>query len=208
MAMVHGLNLQGEVIPKEKLRGNVLKPKKGLTVRPGPPYICPECSKYRHRKVEFQSPHDLGRHRRFTHQILGQSSTALKSRRLTLENRIKAGEAEVASPQPKKEKFQCADCSQSFTTQRGLSHHATLSHRAPQEIVPDGSYGKENGIVRQTNGQAYGQNIADATAQALVISYATGVAKGVISAIAESHDFLARQLTERVARALLAETKR
>lgn len=241
MRLTHGMKRDGTPIPPERLKAirekqvkgqrsleaktkriETFKAKKKKTPQ-GPPYTCPECSKYRHRKVEFATPRELGKHRRFSHGVQGQSATALKSRQLTIENRIKAGELETttapAIETPAETTFQCSKCPRQFETAKGLGRHMAAHKDEPthatlegKEITlnGNGSYGKA-GIIHQPGQQPAprnGKDIADETAQALIVAYATGQLKSLCTAIADQHDIPARFLTVRCAQSLLSEAKR
>jgi uncharacterized C2H2 Zn-finger protein len=83
-------------------------------------FRCPECWETSHRAVDFTSATELGKHRRFKHDVLGRSQTAEKMQRLAAANQAKTKTANG---------FQCPQCSRSFPKQHGLSIHITQAHK-------------------------------------------------------------------------------
>jgi hypothetical protein len=218
MAMAHGLTIQGVVIPPEKLRAQMKRissalqtrsqiAKKGYKAQAAKgPFVCPECNRFRHKRVEFPTSMELGKHRRFAHNIAGSSSNAVKSRELTAAK--KNGHAAVAPATviaPAPASFPCLEpnCGRTFDTAPGLKRHMTAHQSKELTFNGDASHAEGISLAAQN-----GQGLTHATAQALTVAYAAGQCKGLIAAVAESHDFPPRQLAERVARTILAEAKR
>lgn len=216
MRMQHRMNVDGSPVPDVTIQAQITKALKAkdqlrsvasqqayAKQKASGPYTCPECSKYKHKKVEFPTPSELGKHRRFTHGVLGKSKTAIKSR----ESLAPAGDPTM---------FECPHCHRKFANRLGLVMHIGKKHKTtsltiqPVQEMSTNANGTRNGIHQHQPGEGHpnGKDIAHATAEALIVAYATGILKGQITAIAEVHDFPARQLTFRCAQSLLSEAKR
>jgi hypothetical protein len=239
MRLEHGLNLDGTPADKAELakqkQTNKTNQAKAIQARRAKrtqseasqlgykvqiikgPFTCPECSRFAHKRVEFATARDLGKHRRFKHQVMGKSSTAAKSRELTQAKReaLAAPAPVQEAPQPKAvpaAQFQCPTCPRSFDTERGLNRHKAAMHNGNSKdrelTIVNGKDKSTSDLTTTANGSTDTIDFAHTTAQALIAAYAAGQCKGLIASIADRHDISARQLTIRCAQSLLSEARR
>jgi uncharacterized C2H2 Zn-finger protein len=183
---------------------------------------CPECWSTNHRAVDFASPAELGKHRRFKHGVVGSSHTAEKMRRLAKEN-VPAVVPAVPAAAPAvpavpvvsvaTENFPCPHCSRTFPKQHGLSIHVSqVHHKLPAEtaLTPPPSkeltngHDRTQGVVQTetSNGTRNGYRNDAALAQALAIAHVTGVIENVLLTTASRYDIAPRQFAQRVVVAL------
>jgi hypothetical protein len=166
---------------------------------------CPECWKISHRAVEFPTPTELGKHRRFKHNVLGRSHTAVRRREISQENQAKTGE--VVSP----ENFQCPHCPRAFSKQHGLSIHISQAHKVSTEtaLTPSTSQeltngnGRTQGVIQtESNGARNGHRNDAALAQTIAIAHVTGIIQNIILTTASEYDLPPRQFATRIVLAL------
>jgi uncharacterized C2H2 Zn-finger protein len=149
--------------------------------------VVPSAGLTQHRAIEFKSPVELGRHRRFKHNILGRS----------------AGKTEGHL-------FQCPHCERSFPKQHGLSIHISSAHQISTEMaltpptiskeLTNGD-GRTQAVTQQPEAKAdrNGHRHSDAAlAQALAIAHVTGIIENVILTVAAKYDLPPRQFASRV----------
>jgi hypothetical protein len=86
---------------------------------------CPECAQQNHRTRDFTTAVELGRHRRFTHGILGRNNHKTQA---ALERRHAANAANGAAVTPEG-RVQCPECQKTFKNPHGLSVHISTTHR-------------------------------------------------------------------------------
>jgi hypothetical protein len=230
MGFVHGMTIEGELLPegsiekrKQALKNVMRNTHAGRTAAHTPEarakaahttrerhfaklkeqgiFRCPECWDTSHRKVEFSTPTELGKHRRFKHGVLGRSQTAEKMQRRAAANEAKTKTANG---------FQCPQCSRSFPKQHGLSIHITQAHKnlaltpsTSQELTNgNGStQGTTNGHQKPKANRAGSYDDA-AFAETLAVSNLAGKLEGIILTASAEFDIAPRQLARRVILAL------
>lgn len=155
-------------------------------------YRCLECAD-QGKRISFNSPKDLGRHRRFSHGVKGKNADKnAASWRRRQENPLAISLDTPGS-------FSCSHCPRTFTTTRGLNVHlGTIHQGAPN--------GESPAIVHippkeLSNGKVAGNRDAApdhaAFVEALAIANATGFVQSYFSTVANEHDLSTRQFARR-----------
>jgi hypothetical protein len=230
MAMVHKMTRTGELLPEDAIKKREKGLKKAIhthisnshspetrakagktrtenhlnKLKEQGIHRCPECWETQHRAVDFKTPTELGQHRRFQHNVLGRSYTAMKLRKMTT--------AKLLSSKVTTEgQLQCPQCQRTFTKQHGLSIHIAQVHkpnalttRSTQELMNGDGRTKDQHESPQTqiSRSHKHQHESSQVAEALAIAHVTGIIENIILTTASRSELSSREFATRVVLAL------
>jgi uncharacterized C2H2 Zn-finger protein len=163
-------------------------------------YRCPECMQVSHKKVEFPTARELGKHRRFKHGVVGAKT--LKKNSPT---------ANVVAD--KDGEFKCPQCPKTFATRQGLSIHGGQHSKTGQPKEPAKPTSKElvhvNGSTQGTvvnldsqRTERRGDHHDASYVEAIAVANLTGHLQSLILNAAHEYDLPPRQLAKRCLLAL------
>jgi hypothetical protein len=181
-------------------------------------FRCPECMQSLHRKIDFPTATELGKHRRFKHGVLGRNhlkaQVALERRQ---EQRIEQRPTGViVNPNVavnSNGRIQCPQCPNTFKGLNFLAAHLKRKHQidpsglqilpaTTQELIhANGSTQRTAAhTVHAVNGHSNSNDAA--YVEAIAVSNLTGKLQGIILAASDEYDIAPRQLARRCILAL------
>jgi hypothetical protein len=243
--MVHGVNRKGEPLPegyieKRQAKVNAGKKKRLETLAKTRPtegasakvfshssnyyaklaaqgiFRCPECSQIGHKRIDFTTALQLGKHRRFKHGVvspkkLKEAADLEAAARL---NNAPADAPPVQAPLTATEgavgRVICQHCFKSYKNAHGLSIHMKSAHSVSLVSTPNlQEITNGNGSTERTaegaylNGHAqHGRSNDAAYVTALAVADLTGHIQSLILAASNEYDLPPRQLARRCILAL------
>jgi len=181
-------------------------------------FRCPECMQSLHRKIDFPTATELGKHRRFKHGVLGRNhlktQVALERRQ---EQRIEQRtNGVIVNPKVavnSNGRVQCPQCPNTFKALKFLAAHLKRKHQVDPrglQILPATTEEliHANGSTQRTAAhtvhatERHGNSHDASFAETIAVADAVGNIKGFLSHAADEHDVAPRQFARRVILAL------
>jgi hypothetical protein len=181
-------------------------------------FRCPECMSSAHKRVDFSSPTELGKHRRFKHGVLGRNhlkaQVALERRHeQRIDQRTNGLAVNSNVVVDSNGRLQCPQCPNTFKALNFLTAHLKRMHQVdPSELqilpTPKQELIHANGSTKRTaenhtvNGERRGHSDDASYVTAIAVANLTGKLQGIILTASDEYDIPPRQLARRCILAL------